>query len=235
MNRRVIIFSALIICSTVLLSCKLIRQMEMTLCVWAGGKMVYDDYDTDYDYCVEKSDTQTPGIETKVDPIKAEENDNTFELADAASSNQENLDITGTFIGSTTINQQWIENWGGNTVRDEIIIEISKNGDVNGSIVSLWNRGEADPITWEAVPGGGVLHCVTEMSISGTGSLSGRLTEQNNVIQIEMTWEKEILRYDCPTDHETQTEIALFNAELSFADGIINGTVPGQFAFEAQK
>lgn len=234
MNRRVIIFLVLIFCSAASLSCNIGSQIEAILCQWSGGTMVYN-LEYHHGYCEEKSDSQPPGAEINTDPAKLEESKNTVEIPDTTSNNLDNLVLAGTYIGTTTINQQWINNWGGYSVRDEIIIEISQNGTVTGSVVSLWKSGEAEPIAWEAVPGGPIHNCVTEMSISETGPLSGRLTEQNNTIQIELTWNKEIKRYDCPAEHETQSGIDNWNAELSFAKDILYGTVPGQFTFEAQK
>ncbi|MBI9046394.1 MAG: hypothetical protein JEZ06_18030 [Anaerolineaceae bacterium] len=180
------------------------------------------------------------GAEDEVPLQLAEEEGAPEEAQQSLELEEENIGIgsdalvfAGTYSGTTTIGDIWMGFWGGEVVSDEITVVIDENGNVSGSLASIWSSGRADPIKWQEDGKGPLRYCVSEITITETGSISGTISGVNDSVLFHLDQNKEIYRDDCPAETEVQTDSGEQSASIQISDGVIMGMVPDFFTFEA--
>lgn len=141
----------------------------------------------------------------------------------------------GTYKGTTNIGSTWVGYWGGQVVRDEIIIIVANDGTVSGSITSLWTTGPSEPIEWESEPNGPLHSCVSNITITENGTLSGKLTGDSGKIDVQLAFNKVIERFDCPGETLVQDDNSTFQADVIISSNTMAGTMPEGFTFLATK
>jgi len=226
---------AVIVLFLVSLSCGGQEDIELVLCEASGGTWTWDEGMTPWDaYCHEptktvvgkQEETQSLSSANATQPSPANGLEPTVQPTTHPGSANSTI-----FIGTTTI---WEGFSGGQIVEDEIYLIIGTNGEVNGSLISIYQESEAQPQTWEDEQKS--LHsCITQQILKVTGVITGKLTEGNNLIQMDLTYDSEIVRHDCPSTSETLSDNIVVDAEVNLIDTMLVGSVPDWFTFEAYK
>ncbi|MCP4142306.1 MAG: hypothetical protein GY755_18880 [Chloroflexi bacterium] len=177
------------------------------------------------------NEAQAPEIEEPAGELPGEENSApAFEQESASSGEDDIFDIAGTYAGTTTLGEVWVGYWGGAVVSDEITIIIADDGTITGSLTSVWSM-TTEPIAW----GDPKQTCVTQMSITENGTLSGKLVDTAGKIEIFIDRSKEFKRSGCPSGDEVQKESGSVYADVQISGSTISGSSPEYFHFEATK
>ncbi len=226
---------AVIVLIFVSLACGDQEDFEMLLCEAGGGTWTWDEGQSPWDaYCHEPTQSvngqqEEPQSLSSVDATQPLATDS-LEPAIQPTTHTSSANAT-IFIGTTNI---WESFSGGQVIEDEIYLILSEDGEVNGSLISIYQESETQPQTWEDEQE--ALHsCISQLTLKVTGVISGKLTESNNLIQIDLTYDREILRYDCPSPSETLSDNIIVDAEVNLIDTMLVGSVPDWFTFEAYK
>ena len=141
------------------------------------------------------------------------------------------------YKGTTDINDDWINAYGGQVLSDEIIIIISKDGAISGSLYSLWENGVSEPISWET-ESKELHYCVSNILLISEGIISGKETEEDKHFNIKITQQKIIERLDCPAGDEETTEVSSHRANYVYTDKdkyYIDGRALNFFSFSANR
>ena len=71
--------------------------------------------------------------------------------------------------------------------------------------------------------------------MSMTGTISGTLSDSNNILQIDLSYYQDIHREDCPSEDEVLEGSELLDAEITLTGDNLHGSVPDFFTFDAAR
>jgi len=136
----------------------------------------------------------------------------------------------GIYVGTTTLPEYWeniTDGWyPGVVTENEITIIVAADGTVSGAMIAIRKGDKSTPIKG----------CVSRITLSTEGTLSGQLTEIGGIIEFQLIDTKEIWRSGCPSGTDVQTESGKMQAQVSIINNrIIKGAIPNHFSFETTK
>jgi hypothetical protein len=204
------------------LSCSAIA-FEGFMCNLMGGDWITDDPIAREYYCFHESAIPAPATDlsepSSEEPIEPD-----------TSQGEE------VFMGTTSLAELWQPTaTSSQVIENTIALVKDRDGNVTGSLIFSWHGDPSSPVDWEETSGGALHHCVTEVYMSMTGTISGTLSDSNNILQIDLSYYQDIHREDCPSEDEVLEGSELLDAEITLTGDNLHGSVPDFFTFDAAR
>lgn len=230
-KRKVIIW--VLVMALAILSCKISQEdvdkpivqhsrITYILCELTGGtwKSEFEDHIL-YSWC--DREVQRSGRNPGSSPIENQTPQPEVPSQTETPQTRPQLPTVTMYQGTTSIGSIWVKDWQGSIIMDEITVFIDRDGTVSGTLISIWESGMSAPVDG----------CSSEQIRTVTGDLSGKLTENNQKVQIEFTQVLELRRSGCPVGNETFEDSWTSTVNLQFNGNKISGSAADGFKFDA--